>query len=97
MWLFVILACGFINCNEILSPWQDGDDESERAATSESDGKCGGREAERTRSLPPAAFERAPSIYNNITGLRWLRKFFKVRERRVYLGLESWAGIDRSN
>src|ERR1039458_10604126 len=48
------------NCNEILSPCRDGDDESERAATSESDGKCGRREAERTRSLLPAAFERAP-------------------------------------
>src|SRR5271169_412867 len=48
------------NCYEILSPSQDGDDESERVATGEGDRKCSRREAERTRSLPPAAFERAP-------------------------------------
>ena len=31
------------------------------------------------------------SIYNDLTGLRWLRKYFKGRERHAYLGLESWA------
>ena len=32
------------------------------------------------------------SVYNDLTGLRWLRKYFKGRERHAYLGLESWAG-----
>jgi len=32
------------------------------------------------------------SICNDLTGLRWLRKSFKVRERRACLGLGSWAG-----
>src|ERR1017187_10628768 len=59
---------GRCRCSKIMSPLtatrlchplRDGDDESERAATSESDGKCGRRGGERTRSLPPAAFERA--------------------------------------
>ena len=31
------------------------------------------------------------SVYNDLTGLRWLRKYFKGRERHAYLGLESWA------
>jgi hypothetical protein len=31
------------------------------------------------------------SIYNDLAGLRWLRKYFKGRERHAYLGLESWA------
>src|SRR6202023_3201275 len=48
------------NCNETLSPCKDGDDESERVPTSESDRECSRREAERTRSLPLAAAERAP-------------------------------------
>ncbi len=37
------------------------------------------------------------SIYNDITGLRWLRKTFKSRESCVYLGLGSWAAIGLSN
>jgi len=32
------------------------------------------------------------SVYNDLTGLRWLRKYFKGRQRHTYLGLESWAG-----
>src|SRR5438552_8844557 len=48
------------NCNEILSPSKDGGDESERVSASEGDWECSGREAERTRSLPAAAVERAP-------------------------------------
>ena len=45
--------------------------------------------------MPRMAANRQPfqiSIYNNITGLRWLRKCFRSRERRAYLGLGSWAG-----
>ena len=38
---------------------------------------------------PTPAFS---GIYNNITGLRWLRKCFKSRGRRSYLGPGSWAG-----
>ena len=38
---------------------------------------------------PTPAFS---GIYNDLTGLRWLRKYFKGRERHAYLGLESWAG-----
>src|SRR5450759_1148230 len=49
-----------LNCNQTLSPWKDGDHESERVPTGESDGECSGREAERTRSLPPAATESTP-------------------------------------
>src|SRR5665811_2353827 len=49
-----------LNCNQTLSPWKDGDHESERVPTGESDGECSGREAERTRSLPPAATEPTP-------------------------------------
>src|ERR1700722_2197395 len=45
------------NCNETLSPSKDGDDESERVPTSESDGECSGREADRPRTLPSAATE----------------------------------------
>src|SRR6267142_5142912 len=48
------------SCNETLSPSKDGDDESERVPTSESDRECSRWEAERTRSLPPATAERAP-------------------------------------
>ncbi len=32
------------------------------------------------------------SIYNDLTGLRWLRKYFIGRGRHAYLGLGSWAG-----
>jgi len=32
------------------------------------------------------------SIYNDLTGLRWLRKYFTGRGRHPYLGLGSWAG-----
>jgi len=32
------------------------------------------------------------SIYNDLTGLRWLRKYFIGRGRHPYLGLGSWAG-----
>src|SRR5207249_6500163 len=35
--------------------------------------------------------------YKNLTGLRWLRKSFKIRERRSILGLRSWAEIGASN
>jgi hypothetical protein len=45
------------NCNETLSPYRDGDDESERVPTSESDCECSKREAERIQSLPSAAAE----------------------------------------
>src|SRR5208337_2436467 len=45
------------NCNQTLSPCKDGDHESERVPTGESDRECGGRAAERTRSRPPAATE----------------------------------------
>jgi len=31
------------------------------------------------------------SVYNDLTGLRWLRKYFDGRGRRTYLGLDSWA------
>src|SRR5258707_15876135 len=41
-------------------------------------------------------FTLAPiRVYNDLTGLRRLRKRFKSRERRAYLGLESWAGCSR--
>src|SRR5271157_5250088 len=57
----VVCSCSKImsphNCNETLSPCKDGDHESERVPTGESDRECSGREAERTRSLPPAAIE----------------------------------------
>src|ERR1019366_7237078 len=43
------------NCNETLSPCKDGDDESERVPTGESDCECSGREAKCTRSRPSAA------------------------------------------
>jgi hypothetical protein len=36
------------------------------------------------------------SIYKDLTGLRWLRKYFKSRGRHVYLGLGAWAGPPRS-
>jgi len=32
------------------------------------------------------------NVYNDLTGLRWLRKYFKDRVRRVDIGLYSWAG-----
>jgi hypothetical protein len=42
---------------------------------------------------PTPAFSVALiSIYNNLTGLRWLRKCFKSRGRQSYLGPGSWAG-----
>src|SRR5271157_2519472 len=57
----ILCSCSKImsphNCNETLSPCKDGDHESERVPTGESDRECSGREAERTRSLPPAAIE----------------------------------------
>src|ERR1019366_1926319 len=43
------------NCNQTLSPCKDGDDESERVPTGESDCECSGREAKCTRSRPSAA------------------------------------------
>src|ERR1700680_2635571 len=30
-------------------------------------------------------------LYNNLTGLRWLRKYFKGSGRHGFLGLGSWA------
>ena len=30
-------------------------------------------------------------VYNNLTGLRWLRKYFKSRGRQAYLVPRSWA------
>src|SRR6266550_7097046 len=39
---------------------------------------------------PTPAFS---GIYKNLTGLRWLRKSLKIRERCSVLGLRSWAGI----
>jgi hypothetical protein len=40
---------------------------------------------------PTPAFSALISIYNDLTGLRWLRKCFKSRGSQPYLGLESWA------
>ncbi len=31
------------------------------------------------------------SIHNDLTGLRWLRKYFKGRDGHAYLGLGPWA------
>jgi hypothetical protein len=31
------------------------------------------------------------SICNDLTGLKWLRKWFKSRGRQAYLGLASWT------
>jgi hypothetical protein len=36
------------------------------------------------------------SVYNDLTGLRWLRKYLGGRGRRTYLGLDSWADGRRS-
>src|SRR5437016_1693361 len=52
----------------------------------------GGQELNRRRQ----PFQESISIYNNIIGLRWLRKCFKSRGSCVYLGLGSWAGIGLS-
>src|SRR5580658_444515 len=36
------------------------------------------------------------SIYNDLTGLRWLHKCFRIHGRHGCLGPESWATVDRS-
>jgi hypothetical protein len=35
-------------------------------------------------------------VYNDLTGLRWLRKYFGGRGRCTYVGLDSWAETERS-
>ena len=42
--------------------------------------------------LIEVTFSTPTSIYNNLTGLRWLHKCFKSRGRQSHLGPGSWAG-----
>jgi hypothetical protein len=56
-----------------------------------------GNAAGNSRSLHsacPSLLERAVAlicVYNDLAGLRWLRKCFKSRGRQAYLGPRSWA------
>src|ERR1039457_7246245 len=80
------------NCNQTLSPSKDGDDESERVPTSKSDRECSGREAERTRSLPSAATERAAGAAAQTPLSARFRRMGAARQSRTphALGLASF-------